>query len=110
MSRSLSLQVYVSLELGERARAAASARGLSVSEWVRLLVVSACEPDGQAAADMRQSRRFARQSLFAMIGIDALLAGHPDHALRGRAHEAFSRKCQEQGLVSGAGAGGSDDA
>lgn len=110
MSRSLSLQVYVSLELGQQARAAASARGLSVSEWVRLLIVSACGPGERADAVEQSARRIARQSLFAMIGIDALLAGHPDHALRGRAHEAFSRKCREQGLVSGAGDGGSDEA
>jgi hypothetical protein len=45
-----------------------------------------------------------------MVGVDALLAGHPDHALRGRAHQAYARKCKELGLSTSAGEGGSDEA
>ncbi|WP_225008046.1 hypothetical protein [Novosphingobium percolationis] len=110
MSRSISLQVYVPLELAERVRVAASARDLSVSEWVRLLVLSACEQEELASTNTRLFERIGRQSLFSMVGVDALLAGHPDHALRTRVHEAFSRKLKEQGLASTVREGGSDEA
>lgn len=110
MSRSLSLQVYVPLELAERVRVVASARGLSVSEWVRLLVVAACEQEELASANTRLFRRIARQSLFSLVGVDALLAGHPDPDLRARAHDAFSRRLKEQGLDTSSRAGGSDEA
>jgi glutamate synthase domain-containing protein 2 len=50
--------------------------------------------------------RVSRQSVFVMVGVDALLAGHADHGLRERAHQAYARKCKELGLSANAGEGG----
>lgn len=102
MSRSLSLQVYVSPELGARVREAANAKGMTVSEWLRLLIDRSCDED----AGTPSLERVARQSVFLMVGIDALLAGHPDHALRDRAHQAYARKLRELGLAPASGGGG----
>ena len=50
------------------------------------------------------------ERVFTMVGVDALLAGHADHGLRERAHQAYARKCKELGLTANAGEGGSDEA
>ena len=73
MSRPISLQVYVSAELAARARAAASANGLAVSEWLRGVVMRACDNDLSVASDRSVLVKLYRQSLFAMVGVDALL-------------------------------------
>ncbi|MBC2668211.1 hypothetical protein ACFOON_11215 [Novosphingobium piscinae] len=109
MTRPICLQVYISSELSALVRQAAQAQGVSMSEWVRALVVRACDGDDPAVRIEATIERIARRSVFLMVGIDALLAGHPDHALRGRAHQAYARKCKELGLSS-AGEGGSDEA
>lgn len=41
-----------------------------------------------------------------MVGVDALLAGHADHGLRERAHQAYARKCKEIGVTGATGEGG----
>ena len=55
-------------------------------------------------------RRLYRQSLFSMVGVDALLAGHKDHALRERVHQAFAAKCKQAGLTASTDEGGSHEA
>ena len=106
MTRPVCLQVYISHELGARIRAEARSRDISMSEWVRLLL-EAATGDGDLASRVTGSiERIARQSTFAMVGVDALLAGHPDHALRDRAHQAYARKCRELGLGSAPEKGG----
>ena len=101
MTRPKSLQVHVTVELAERVRTAAKRRDISVSEWIRSLLASKLE----TSVD-----RVSRQSVFTMVGVDALLAGHADHGLRERAHQAYARKCKELGLTANAGEGGSDEA
>ena len=105
MTRPRSLQVHVSLDLDERVRAAAKRRDISVSEWLRSLLSRACDDDDFACKFETSMERVSRQSVFVMVGVDALLAGHPDHALRERAHQAYVRKCKELGLPANTGEG-----
>lgn len=106
MSRPVSLQVHVSNDLAVRVRAAARRRDISVSEWIRSLLSQACDDDDFVSRLEHSVERISRQSVFVMVGIDALLAGHPDHALRERARQAYARKCRELGLVSSTDEGG----
>ena len=106
MTRPICLQVYISDELSSLIRKAARAKGISMSEWVRSLLANACAEDELTSRLNTSIERISRQSVFLMVGIDALLAGHPDHALRERAHQAYARKCRELGLVSSTDEGG----
>ena len=106
MTRPICLQVYISNELSSLIRKAARAKGISISEWVRSLLANACAEDELASRLNTSIDRISRQSVFLMVGIDALLAGHPDHALRDRAHQAYARKCRELRLAPTPGEGG----
>jgi hypothetical protein len=110
MTRPVSIQIYVSRELGARVREAARARELDVSTWVRSLLAAACEDAELASRPDAAAMRSARQGVFVMVGVDALLAGHSDRNLRERAHQAYARKCRELGLGSPSEKGGSDEA
>jgi hypothetical protein len=99
MTRPVCLQVYISHELNARIREAARASDLSVSAWAMSRLNAACDGEVGPSDTGALAERIARQSVFAMIGIDALLAGHPDPRLRERAHQAYARKCGELGLA-----------
>ena len=107
MTRPLSLQIYVSNDLAHRVRMAAKAKGFSVSEWVRLLLMAACEGEDPASGQATSIERIHRQSVFAMVGIDALLAGHVDPQLRDRAHAAYARRCKQLGIATAGAEGAS---
>lgn len=110
MSRPKCLQTYVSDELAARARAAASSSGLAVSEWLRMLIVRACNSDLSVADDRSILIKLYRQSLFTMVGVDALLAGHSDNALRERVHTVFADRCRAAALAETSDEGGSHEA
>lgn len=110
MSRPISLQVYVSPELAARVRIAASTNGLRVSEWLRGVVLRACADEVGVASDRNILIKLYRQSLFSMVGVDALLAGHADHALRERVHTAFTARCRAAGVAETADEGGDHEA
>lgn len=99
MPRPISLQVYVSPELAEQVRAAAEADGLAVSEWLRSQLKKALANSPSWASDQGLLDKLYRQSLFAFVGLDALLSGHPDHTLRERAHTAWKARCKEAGMA-----------
>lgn len=99
MTRPVCLQIYISHELSARIRETARASGLSVSAWAMARLNAACEDEVGPSGSGILIERIARQSVFAMIGIDALLAGHPEPHLRERAHQAYTRKCGELGLA-----------
>lgn len=107
MARPLSLQIYVSNDLAHRVRMAARSKGMSVSEWVRLLLMAACDGEDPGSRQASSIERVHRQSVFAMVGIDALLAGHSDPQLRDRAHEAYARRCKQLGIATAAVEGAS---
>jgi len=98
MPRPISLQVYVSPELAEQVRIAAAADGLAVSEWLRSQLKKALANGPAVASDQALLGKLYRQSLFAFVGLDALLSGHPDHTLRERAHTAWKARCKEAGM------------
>lgn len=100
MSRPNSLQVYVSAELAARVRTAAAANGLAVSEWLRTVVLRACDGELSVARDRDLLAKLYRQSLFGFVGLDALLSGHPDHSLRERVHSAWLARCRETGMAA----------
>lgn len=110
MSRPNCLQTYVSDELAARARTAASSSGLAVGEWLRTLIVRACNSDLSLADDRSILIKLYRQSLFAIVGVDALLAGHSDHALRERVHTVFADRCRAAALSETTYEGGSNEA
>lgn len=100
MPRPISLQVYVSPELAEQVRSAAEADGLAVSEWLRSQVKKVLASGPIGAGDQALLGKLYRQSLFAFVGLDALLSGHPDHTLRERAHSAWKARCKEAGIAA----------
>jgi hypothetical protein len=102
MPRPISLQVSVSPELAEQVRSAAAADGLAVSEWLRSQLTKALSGGSSGAGDPGLLGKLYRQSLFAFVGLDALLAGHPDHTLRERAHAAWKARCKEVGMGNAA--------
>jgi LmbE family N-acetylglucosaminyl deacetylase len=110
MTRPKSLQVHVSFELAERVRNAAERRDISVSEWIRSLLQQACDEDDLNVGLSTWLKRLNHHSVFTMVGVDALLSGHVDHELRGRAHKAYVRRCEELGLAQSTDAGGFDEA
>lgn len=110
MTRPKSLQVHVSDDLAARVRTAALDRDLSVSEWIRALLMRACDDDDLVSRVDAKVERMARQTVFIMVGVDALLAGHSDNRLRERVHQAYARKCKDLGLVAGTDEGGSNEA
>ena len=106
MPRPISLQVYVSPELAEQVRCAAAANGLAVSEWLRSQLKKALDGELTSAGDRGILDKLYRQSLFAFVGLDALLSGHPDHTLRERAHTAWKARCKEAGIAAAPTKGG----
>lgn len=106
MPRPISLQVYVSPELAQQVRAAAEADGLAVSEWLRSQLKKALTGAPAGATDRGLLDKLYRQSLFAFVGLDALLSGHPDHTLRERAHTAWKARCKEAGIAAAPTKGG----
>lgn len=99
MTRPVCLQIYISRELSARIREAAKACEVSVSYWAMSRLYYACDDEGVASPGGVSIERIARQGVFTMIGIDALLMEHTDPHLRERVHEAYARKCRELGLV-----------
>lgn len=106
MPRPISLQVYVSPELAQQVRAAAEADGLAVSEWLRSQLKKALAGAPAGATERGLLDKLYRQSLFAFVGLDALLSGHPDHTLRERAHTAWKARCKEAGMAAAPTKGG----
>lgn len=107
MSRHVSLQTYVTSELGAQVRAAAEAEGQGTSEWLRTLVQRGCDNSSALATNRALLERLYRHSLFAFVGLDALLAGHPDRSLRERVHTAFAARCDQAGVLGASDEGAS---
>ena len=110
MPRPVALQVYLSHSLAARVREAASRNELSVSEWLRSVISRHCDEDEFAAEHDTSITRILRMGVFSRVGIDALLAGHPDPKLRDKVYAIYTRKCEAIGLPSTTGEGGRDEA
>lgn len=110
MSRPISIQVYVNPELAARVRSAAASSDLTVSEWLRSLIRQYFDSELSASSERDLLGKLYKQSLFAFVGIDALLSGHPDHLLRGRVHEAYTARCKQADLAAAFDEGANDEA
>jgi Arc/MetJ-type ribon-helix-helix transcriptional regulator len=105
MTRQDRLQTFVSLPVGNWVRQCAADQGESVSVFIRDLIVAAWHRDNEAK-DRPRALDPARQNVFISVALDALLAGHPDPALRDRTHEAYRRRLERLGLPSSTNMGG----
>lgn len=110
MARPYSLQFYVSEDVAARVRASAAARKISVSAWLRSLIVNASDLPTGARQTGIDNDTILRQSVFVSVALDALLAGHVDPQLRARTHKAYARKLEQLGLRAGPTEGGDDEA
>lgn len=98
MIRPVCLQIYISRELSARIREAAKACDLSVSHWAMSRLYDALDDDDFASCGRVSVERIARQGVFSLVALDALLVSHSDPHLRERVHGAYTRKCRELGL------------
>lgn len=105
MTRQDRLQTFVSPSVGNWVRQCAADHGVSVSVFVRDLIVAAWQRDNDVK-DRPAGLDPARQSIFISVALDALLASHSDASLRDRTHEAYRRRLERLGLPVNANMGG----
>lgn len=97
MTQRVAVQTRLAPEVFERARALCEFQELSLSEWLRALVYDVCG-DEEGAGPRNQRQSMARDLTFTVIALEGMLKGHTDRELRGRVHQAYSRKLEERGL------------
>ena len=89
-----SLQCYVSEDIAIAVRHAADERHMSVSQWLKQVIIETLDDDQNVSSD----ERLLRQTMFASIALDALLSEHPNSELRKRAFAAYDRQLEHHGL------------
>ena len=82
---------------------------MRVGEFLRTLVMQACDTGLGESQTERQLARIETDQCFAAVALDALLAGHPDPDMRSRAHAAFIRKTERRRRLEASGEGTSCD-
>ena len=105
MTRQHRLQAFVSLSVGNWVRQSAADHGISVSVFIRDLIVAAWQRDNEAK-DRSAGLDPARHAIFISVALDVLLASHSDPSLRDRTHEAYRRRLERLGLPVNANVGG----
>ena len=90
MTRQDRLQTFVSLSVGNWVRQCAADHGVSVSVFIRDLIVAAWQRDNEAK-ERPAGLDTARQAIFFSVALDALLASHSDASLRNRTVERVQR-------------------
>ena len=78
---------------------------MRVGEFLRTLVMQACDTGLGESQTERQLARIETDQCFAAVALDALLAGHPDPDMRSRAHAAFIRKTERRRRLEASGEG-----
>lgn len=89
-----SLQCYVSEDIAIAVRRAADERHMSVSQWLKNIIIETLDDQNRSAND-----QLLRQTIFASIALDAILAEHPNDKLRDRAFAAYHRQLERHGLT-----------
>lgn len=92
MTRRVPIQSWLPPEAAVEVRAHCTKCGMTLSEFIRTLVIEACASGLGENRLERQLGLLLSDLNFAAVALDALLSGHPDPGLRGRVHEAFNRK------------------
>lgn len=85
------LQCYVDEDLHEAVKSAAAASHMSVSQWLKQVVIATI--DGQAEAAFRDRVMF--NLLFNTVALDGLLTVQADKELRTRIHAAHGKRVGE---------------
>jgi hypothetical protein len=85
------LQCYVDEDLHEAVKAAAAASHMSVSQWLKQVVIATI--DGQAETAFRDRVMF--NLLFNTVALDGLLTVQADKDLRTRIHAAHGKRVRE---------------
>jgi hypothetical protein len=98
MQRYKSVQSYVPPLIAEWIAEQSRVRETSVSVVVRDLLVAAWNRDNDGQ-DRPGATDPARQMVFLTTALDALLASHPDAALRKRTHAAYHRRLAQLGFI-----------
>ena len=96
MDHLVALQFRVPRGVAAQLKAHCVARNLRVGEFLRTLVMQACDTGLGENRTGRQLARIETDQCFAAVALDALLAGHPDPDMRSRAHAAFVRKTERR--------------
>lgn len=92
MDRLVPVQSWLPQPFALQVKTHCTKHGLPVSEFIRTLVIEACNSGLERSPIERHLEAIASDQNFTAVALDALLAGHPDPQLRARVHEAFARK------------------
>ena len=103
MDRLVALQFRVPRAVAAQIKAHCAARNLRVGEFLRSLVMKACDAGLGGNRTERQLARIETDQCFTAVALDALLAGHPDPDMRSRAHGAFVRKTDRRRSLDASG-------
>ena len=106
MDHLVALQLRVPKAVAAQLKAHCAAHQLRVGEFLRTLVMRACDAGLSESRSERQFARIETDQCFAAVALDALLAGHPDPEMRSRAHAAFVRKSERRRNLDASGEGG----
>jgi hypothetical protein len=92
MTRNISIQTYLPPHIAAWVDAEAARARTSRSLWIANILTDLFQ--GQELRDdgREQAASLRKNITFVACGVDGLLAGHPDHTLRQRVHEAYHRK------------------
>jgi hypothetical protein len=95
MTRNVSIQTYLPPQIAAWVDAEAVRARTSRSLWIANILTDLFQ--GQELRDEgREQATFLRKNItFVACGVDGLLAGHPDHTLRQRVHEAYQKKVSQ---------------
>ena len=85
------LQCYVDEDLHEAVKAAADAAHMSVSQWLKQVVIGTLEGGDEAAF----RDRLMSHVLFASTGVEGLLIALDDKSIRTRVQVAHGKRLQE---------------
>ena len=105
MDHLVALQFRVPRGVAAQLKAHCGARDLRVGEFLRSLVMRACDTGLGENRTERQLARIETDQCFAAVALDALLAGHPDPEMRSRTHAAFVRKTERRRSLDASGEG-----
>ena len=92
MKSNVPLQAYVPGNIAAWVEGQARKAAVSRSQWLGTVLADLYEGRVRDEALRKGQAQLHRQLVFVTCALDAMLASHPDPALRERVHEAFRRK------------------
>jgi hypothetical protein len=92
MTRNVSIQTYLPPHIAAWVDAEAARARTSRSFWIANILTDLFQGQELRDAGQEQAAFLRKNITFVACGVDGLLAGHPDHTLRKRVHDAYHRK------------------